>query len=262
MQHQHLCTPPGCRVCGQVLQIDNEMVAQGHPNFEGAKITLPSNLVFWETIIHTDEDARTVKFLRYGFPAGYEGPVPTPSSGNHVSAINHCIDVAVYVNKELSEESMLRPFDKPPFMLWCQTNPLLTWPKKDSVNCRVIMDLCWALPPSRSINGSTPRDTFFGQSRKIHLPSAHNLSCLIHHAGKGAYLYSKDVAHAYRQLPLNPADWPLVCFQFEGRFFNDVSLPFGLRWATSHCQDFTSLITRELGRQDWLSSTISMTSEG
>ena len=35
----------------------------------------------------------------------------------------------------------------------------------------------------------------------------------------------------------------------EGRFFTDVSLPFGLRWADSHCQDMTGLMARELGRQ-------------
>ena len=57
-----------------------------------------------------------------------------------------------------------------------------------------------------------------------------DLCSLIHKAGRGCYMYSMDIARAYRQLPLDPGDWPLVCFNFDGTFFADISLPFGLRW--------------------------------
>ena len=50
-------------------------------------------------------------------------------------------------------------------------------------------------------------------------------------------------------IALRPTDWPLVCFSFDSSFFMDISLPFGLRWAASHCQDVMSLITRELTRR-------------
>ena len=83
----------------------------------------------------------------------------------------------------------------------------------------------------------------------MHLPSAIDLCDLIKRAGKGCFLFATDVARAYRQLPLDPRNWPLVCFTFEGRFFVYISLPFGLRWAASHCQDATSLTSRELGRR-------------
>ena len=82
----------------------------------------------------------------------------------------------------------------------------------------------------------------------MHLPSAHDLSCLIHHAGKWDYLYLTDVAWTYRQLPLDLVNWQLVCFQLHGRFVTDLSLLFRLKWAASHCQDITSLITSELRR--------------
>ena len=45
---------------------------------------------------------------------------------------------------------MLGPFDYPPFTPWCQINPILTRPKKDSTSRRVIMDLSWPLPPGSS----------------------------------------------------------------------------------------------------------------
>ena len=60
-------------------------------------------------------------------------------------------------------------------------------------------------------------------------------------------MYAADVA--YQQLPMDPKDWPLVCFTFKGRFYVDTSLLFGLKCAASHCQDATSLVTRELARR-------------
>ena len=67
--------------------------------------------------------------------------------------------------------------------------------------------------------------------------------------GEGCFLYSADVALAYRQPPLDPGDWPLICFRFQGAYYTDVSLPFSIRWAAAHCQDITSIITRELNRK-------------
>ena len=220
-------------------------------NFCGARIPIPANLHLpqWaELCYNDDDDFRTLSFLTYGFPAGYAGPIPTPSHINHPSAISHSRHVATYVCKELGEGAMLGPFDAPPFSPWTQTNPLLTCEKKDSTQRRVIMDLSWPLPPGLSVNGGTPKDCFFGAPKKMHLPSAGDYCDLIRKAGRRSYLYATDVAHAYRQLPLDPADWPLFCFQFEGRYFVDSS-QFGLRWAASHCQDVTNLVGAELRRR-------------
>ena len=111
------------------------------------------------------------------------------------------------------------------------------------------MDLSWPLPPGFSVNGCTPKESFLGVHKKMHLPSASDFCDLIRKAGRGCFLFATDVARAYDQLPLDPTDWPLVCFTFEGRFFVDISLRFDLRWAASHCQDATSLVSRELRRR-------------
>ena len=142
---------------------------------------------------------------------------------------------------------MLGPFPLPPFTPWSQTNPLLTHHKCNPTDRQFIMDRRWPLPPLISVNSGTPRESFLGSYKKLHLPSAQDFCDLIHTAGKGCYLYSADVARAYRQLPLDPGDWPLVCFNFQDDFYTDIlSLSFGLHWDAAHCQDVTSLITREL----------------
>ena len=108
------------------------------------------------------------------------------------------------------------------------------------------MDLSWPLPLLVSVNSGTTRESSLGSYKKMRLPSAQDFCDLIHTAGKGWYLYSADVAQAYRQLPLDPRDWPLVCFTFNGAYYTDISLPFCLHWAAAHCKDVTNLITREL----------------
>ena len=91
-----------------------------------------------------------------------------------------------------------------------------------------------------------PQRVILGVQKKMHLPSAADFCDLIRQAGRGCCLYAIDVPRAYHQLPLDLADWPLICFCFEGRLYIDVSLPFGLRWAASHCQDVTNIVSREL----------------
>ena len=46
----------------------------------GAHISVPSNLnlVNWAALCVTIEDTLVLQYLQFGFPAGYEGPVPTP----------------------------------------------------------------------------------------------------------------------------------------------------------------------------------------
>jgi hypothetical protein len=73
---------------------------------------------------------------------------------------------------------------------------------------------------------------------------------LIVKQGRGAYMYSTDVARAFRQLPECPADWPLTgCCTPDG-YFIDISLPFGLRWAAACCQWVTNVVSHILQRHD------------
>ena len=67
------------------------------------------NFEEWYLISNTVEDETTISFLKYGFPAGYKGPVPTPCFGNYPSATKHHSDVTTYIKKELSEVVVLGP---------------------------------------------------------------------------------------------------------------------------------------------------------
>ena len=74
-----------------MLGIYIQVVAFSKPNFLDAMVPLPANLHFhkWEHIAHTDTDGETIQFLGFGFPAGYEGPIPNPMTSNHPSTLLH-----------------------------------------------------------------------------------------------------------------------------------------------------------------------------
>ena len=138
-----------------------------------ACVPLPFNLHLkaWEELIQSAKDARVVECLCFSFPVGYDRPVPTPTSAKHSSAINHARDVDTYVATEVKEGAMLGPFHAPPppFTPWCQFNALLTCLKKGSHPHSVIMDLSWPHPSAISVNGFTPKESYLGKLKKMHV---------------------------------------------------------------------------------------------
>ena len=83
----------------------------------------------------------------------------------------------------------------------------------------------------------------------MHLPSARDMMDIIRKVGHSCFLYFCDLSQAYRQLPLDLADWLLVCIKVQKQFLINISLPFDLRWAADCCQDVPSLIDRNLINQ-------------
>ena len=175
-----------------MLDIYTKVVSHGVPNFMDARIELPSNFncTQWESIVVTPDDNLVIKFLKFGFPASYTGHIPIHTDGNHPSANLHSTHVTGYIRQEFQQCTMLGPFHAPPIYPWCQTNPLLTMPQKDSHLRQVIMDLSWPLPPRHSarVNRGIPRDSYLGQAKNMHLSSAQNMADLIRQVGKGVFL--------------------------------------------------------------------------
>ena len=70
-------------------------------DFRDARLPVHTNLNLdkWAAICTTGVDALTLEYLTVKFPAGYEGPVPTPTLHNHPSAVHHSSDVAAYITK-------------------------------------------------------------------------------------------------------------------------------------------------------------------
>ena len=102
---------------------------------------------------------------------------------------------------------------------WLRSNPLMVRPKKEIGKFRVI--LAFSFPIGEPVNALVPRFTYDGVPYKLRLPSALNLAELIAKRCQYCYLYKLDLARAYRQLPSDPLDWPLLGIQWEGKCHYD-----------------------------------------
>ena len=63
------------------------------------------------------------------------------------------------------------------------------------------------------------------------LQSVDHLNSIIISMGKGALLVKADIKEAYRMVPFNPDDQPLLAVEWANRIYIDRALPFGLRSA-------------------------------
>ena len=60
--------------------------------------------------------------------------------------------------------------------------------------------------------------------------------------GHGCYIYKRDLHRAYRQFSVDPLDYPLLSYTWQGRLYFDTVLPMGLRSASMACQHITSAV--------------------
>ena len=223
----------------QIGQIYEKVIAVRGFNFRGAKVPVPSGLCIaaWRQYLADYQDTNLVDFLTYGWPIYCDTTaLLTPTPVNHPSARQHDADVRYYIEVERGYGALGGPYDRQPFN-YMQLSPLMTKPKKDSDHRRVIMDLSW--PPAASINDAIGGIEYVDGPMTIRLPTVEYMEGRILQLGKGAYLYKTDLARGYRQLRVDPSDWPLLGFTHEGKYFFDMCPPFGLR-TSALCMQRTS----------------------
>ena len=81
-------------------------------------------------------------------------------------------------------------------------------------------------PPHHSVNDHIP--SHYGQLKYALFNEALDH---VRRAGPGTILIKRDLADAFRHIPIHPSDWWLFGFEWRGRLFQERFLPFGLRTA-------------------------------
>ena len=67
--------------------------------------------------------------------------------------------------------------------------------------------------------------------------------------GRGCHIFKKDLRRAYRQIPIDPADYRLLGMCIDGSIYFHTLLPFGLRSATLICQRTTKSVVHILNNE-------------
>ena len=232
--------------------------ATGLPNYMQAKVGVPSDLNcgVWEEKLADYYDSDICQFLRYGWPSSYTAPTPPqPSFKNHASALNYPVAVENFLQKETSLNAMLGPFPAEPFFPWTQVSPLMTRPKKDvSVEAstgdpprRVITNL--SFPENASVNDGIARNFFQGENTAYSLPTVIDLANDVAQRGKGCLMWKTDLQRAYRQLRVDPLDYPLLAIQHKGATYLDICPSFGCRSSGTAQQRVSNAVCHLMRRE-------------
>ena len=126
---------------------------------------------------------------------------------------------------EVSLGRVAGPFDTPPFPNF-QVSPIGLVPKKNSNKFRTIFLLSFPKSGMTSINYSISQEQF-----SLHYVSIDDAIEGIMRFGQGCFLAKTDIESAFRLIPVHPDHYELLGMYWEGKYYYDKVLPFGLRSA-------------------------------
>ena len=166
---------------------------------------------------------------------------------NHGSAYQWYSHVDKFICTEVKEGGMTGPFKLAP---WWNTvvSPIMTAHKKP-LSRRTVFDATFG---EKSLNNATPSNFYMGQPAHYTFPKIQDYVEMILNAGPGAYMWKRDLARFFLQLPLDPTEYHRVAVVWRGLLFFFIALAFGLRHSGLNGQrttDAVSWIVRGLGTE-------------
>ena len=240
-------TPEG--VAADLITIYSAVKHTGLPNCMAARRPVPSslNIAAWEHYADGSADERELlDFVKFGFPLGYMGPISdNRDTANHSTATAYPDHVNSFLQEEIDLGAVVGPFLAVPFTPWAHVSPMMSRPKSDPQKRRIITDLTF--PNENSINAYIFKNAALGGVRDHSLPTVSDFVGDLVGSGRGSYMFTVDVARAYKNFRLDPLDWPLACIKWEGHYLIDIAMPFGARSSSSNMQRVANFIVRILG---------------
>ena len=230
------------------MKLYYDVRTSGVPNYLSVRQVIPSDLHCdeWEVLLAGYHDSGIVDFLRYGWPVAYSAlRIPVPVTKNHASALNFPKEIDKFIQKELDKNALLGPFKAPPFDTWTQISPLMTRDKPDGSGKRVIIDL--SFPVGASVNDGILKT----KESQYTLPTPLDLADLMLREGRGCFMWKSDLSRAYRQLRVDPLDYPLLAIQHNGSIFVDICPSFGCRASGSAQQRVSNSVVHMMEKRGY-----------
>ena len=138
--------------------------------------------------------------------------------------------------KEVTLGHTAGPFHSPPFPN-LQVYPIGAIPKKHSSEWRTIFHLSDPKHHPTSVNAHIPPEAY-----SLYYIKVDNAISILQELGQGCFMSKLDIKSAFRNIPVHPSDWELLGMKWEGLYFFDMVLPFGLRSAPFIFDQFSSAI--------------------
>jgi hypothetical protein len=200
----------------------------------------PFNINAWRAALQKHPDRPAVARILVGIGAGvdvaYQGPRGAERKRLQVrnlqSALNHPAAVEADLLAETKAGRKAGPFAVPPPEVadGFVASPLGAVTKKGSSKVRVIHHLSYP-HGGDSINAHI-------MDLQCVLSSFDDACALVVKQGRGCWMSKIDVKAAYRCIPVRRADWELLGMQWQGKFYYDKSLAFGLGSSCAIWEEF------------------------
>ena len=219
------------------------------PNYLGARVPLlhtSFKLEAWRKHLVGYTSPELVQFLEFGFPLGLtDMPVLSPTLRNHGSSYQYFPWIDKFFADGLLKGGLTGPCGAVPFNT-IMVSPLMTANKKPSSR-RAVYDATYG---PQSLNNSTPTEHYLGEKIAYTYPKVEDFQRLVLKCGRGCFLFKRDLARYYLQLPLDPPEYRFTGAVWRSLFFFFVSLMFGLRHSGYQGQkvsDAVAWVHRNLG---------------
>ena len=174
--------------------------------------------------------------LSQGFKIGYQGPRIPKEYSNLRSAKDNPSIISKNILKEVQLGHTAGPFTSPPFSN-LQVYPIGVIPKKHSSDWRTIFHLSYPKHHPTSVNAHISPDEY-----SLHYITVDNAVSIIQKLGQGCFMSKLDIKSAFRNIPVHPSDWELLGMKWNGLYYFDTVLPFGLRSAPFLFDQFSCMI--------------------
>ena len=242
--------------CGSVLKLSGDKVwdlvdlfehvhASGLPNYAYCRIPLPHsnlNISAWREKLKGYEDEIVCEYLEYGFPldVNKKQKLSYDERRNHKGARDYPQFIDKYFHRECTAGRVAGPFRYNPLSVSLVVSPMNSVPKSCADERRVIVDLSW--PSGASVNDGISKDVYLGELIELHYASVKQVCEMVLEVGPGAHIYKRDLRHAYRQIPVDPADYRYLGYFWQDMLYFDSVLAMGQRNAAMACSRTTNAV--------------------
>lgn len=158
--------------------------------------------------------------IQFGALVGYSGPDRYIVSKNLKSAQDAPDIITQKIEDDLALGRIMETTSRGVRFI---SSPLGLVPKHNG-KWRVIHHL--SFPPKTSVNDAINEDSAYLAYVKFEA-----ILQMVLNAGKDCIIIKRDMRDAFRMIPIAPQDYWLFGLQWEGKYYNEKVLPFGLRTA-------------------------------
>ena len=170
---------------------------------------------------HPHEAAQILEGITRGIDVDFQGDRSAERFGPNLRVEEADVaKVSAIIAADVAAGKKAGPFDSPPLPNFV-VSPIGAVPKKEVGRIRVIPHLSYPFGGD-SVNASVRDET-------MTLGSVAEAAGHILAFGRGCWLVKLDVEAAYKQVPVRPQDWHLLGFKWEGKYYYERVLPFGLK---------------------------------